>query len=110
MLQDYPVVGANISVYALENTYFGPTVTVSGLITGGDLTAQMAGVDCEAVLITGTMLRSDDQRFLDDMTLDEARQILDKPIVPVGRRGEDLLETIMELNWNGNGRRVKSGE
>ena len=96
MLQDYPVSGANISVYALENTYFGPTVTVSGLITGGDLTAQMAGVDCEAVLITTVMLR-DDQLFLDDMTLDEAVRRLGRPVVPVGRRGEDLLNTILEL-------------
>ena len=96
MLQDYPVSGANISVYALENIYFGPTVTVSGLITGGDLTRQMAGVDCEAVMITTCMLR-DDEIFLDDMTLDEAVRRLGKPIRPVGRRGEDLLNMILEL-------------
>ena len=97
LLQDYPVAGANISVHALENTFFGPTVTVSGLITGGDLTRQMAGVDCEAVLITTCMLR-DDGVFLDDMTLEEAIRRLGKPIVPVGRRGEDLLNTILELS------------
>lgn len=96
MLQDYPVAGANISVYALENRYFGPTVTVSGLITGGDLTAQMTDVDCEAVLITEVMLR-DGEVFLDDMTLDEAQARLGRPIVPVGRRGEDLLEAILAL-------------
>ncbi len=97
MLQDYPVSGANISVYALENTWFGPTVTVSGLITGGDLTEQMAGVDCEAVLITTVMLR-DNEIFLDDMTLTEAVARLGKPVVPVGRQGEDLLNTILELS------------
>ncbi len=97
MLQDYPVAGANISVYALENTYFGPTVTVSGLITGGDLTRQMAGVDCEAIMVTTCMLR-DDQVFLDDMTLDEAVRRLGRPVRPVGRRGEDLLNMILELS------------
>ena len=96
MLQDYPVTGANISVYALENTYFGPTVTVSGLITGGDLTRQMAGVDCEAIMVTTCMLRDDDL-FLDDMTLEEAVGRLGKPIRPVGRRGEDLVNMILEL-------------
>ena len=95
MLQDYPVAGANISVYALENHFFGSTVTVSGLITGGDLTAQMAGVDCEVVLITECMLRSEGDRFLDDMTLEEACRRLGKPVVPVGRRGEDLLDAIL---------------
>lgn len=96
LLREYPVAGADVAVHAIENTYFGPTVTVSGLITGGDLTAQMAGVDCEAVLITEVMLRSGDDRFLDDMTLDEARERLGRPIVPVGRRGEDLLNALLE--------------
>ena len=96
MLQDYPVAGANITVYALENTWFGPTVTVSGLITGGDLTAQMAGIPCDAILITEVMLR-DGRLFLDDMTLPQAIEKLDKPVVPVGRRGEDLLNAILEL-------------
>ena len=104
MLQDYPVAGANITVYALENTWFGPTVTVSGLITGKDLTEQMAGIPCEAIMITEVMLR-DGSLFLDDMTLDEAMQRLGKPVVPVGRRGEDLLRTILTLagEETGNG-------
>ena len=96
MLQDYPVAGANITVYALENTWFGPTVTVSGLITGKDLTAQMADVPCDAIMVTEVMLR-DGCLFLDDMTLDEAIHRLGKPVVPVGRRGEDLLNAILDL-------------
>ena len=96
MLRECPVSGANIAVYAIDNTWFGPTVTVSGLITGGDLTRQMAGVACEAVMITEVMLR-DGCLFLDDMTLDEAVARLGKPILPVGRRGEDLLDTIVRL-------------
>ena len=96
LLRDYPVAGADVAVYPLENTFFGPTVTVSGLITGGDLTAQMAGVDCDAILITEVMLR-DGALFLDDMTLDEVKRRLGKPVVPVGRRGEDLLNAILEL-------------
>ncbi len=98
MMQDYPVAGTNITVHAVENTYFGPTVTVSGLVTGGDLTRQLADVPCEAILITEVMLRPDDQVFLDDMTLAEAVERLGRPVIPVGRRGEDLLNTILELS------------
>ena len=105
MLSDYPIAGTDVAVHALENTFFGPTVTVSGLITGGDLTAQMAGVECEAVLITEVMLR-DGSVFLDDMTLSEARARLAKPVVPVGRRGEDLLNAI--LGASGAGIRVEA--
>lgn len=96
LLRDCPVAGTEIAVHALENTYFGPTVTVSGLITGGDLARQMAGVDCNAILITEVMLR-DGALFLDDMTLDEVRASLGVPVVPVGRRGEDLLDALLAL-------------
>ena len=92
-----PVAGADISVYAMENTWFGPTVTVSGLITGGVLMDQMKGVPCEAVLITEVMLKENENRFLDDTTLPQVIEALGKPVVPVGRRGEDLLNTILEL-------------
>ena len=98
LLREYPIAGANIAVYPLENRFFGPTVTVSGLITGGDLTEQMKGVDCAAVMITEVMLRSEGDRFLDDMTLGEAAARLGRPIVPVGRRGEDLVNAILALS------------
>ncbi len=97
MLRDCPVAGADIAVYAIENTWFGPTVTVSGLITGGDLMAQMKGVPCDAVMITEVMLKENENKFLDDTTLPQVIEALKKPVVPVGRRGEDLLDTILDL-------------
>ena len=97
MLARCPVAGARIDVYGLENTWFGPTVTVSGLITGGDLMGQMRGVPCNAILITEVMLRQNDDRFLDDTTLPQVTEALGKPVIPVGRQGEDLLDTIIRL-------------
>ena len=101
MLARHPVAGAQIDVYALENTWFGPTVTVSGLITGGDLMTQMRDVSCDAVMITEVMLRENDDKFLDDTTLSQVEAALGKLVVPVGRRGEDLLETILRLRNEG---------
>ena len=97
MLKRHPVAGVDIDVHALENSWFGPTVTVSGLITGGDLMSQMKGVPCDAVLITEVMLRENDGLFLDNVTLPEVSESLGKPVVPVGRRGEDLLNAICKL-------------
>ena len=97
MLARYPVAGAQIDVYGLENTWFGPTVTVSGLITGGALMDQMKDKPCDAVMITEVMLKENENRFLDDTTLPQVAEALGKPVVPVGRRGEDLLETIIRL-------------
>ena len=101
MLRRYPVAGAAIDVYGLENTWFGPTVTVSGLITGQDLMGQMKDVPCDAIMITEVMLKENDNRFLDDATLPQVIEALGKPVVPVGRRGEDLLETILHLRDEG---------
>ncbi|MBQ8088047.1 MAG: DUF512 domain-containing protein [Clostridia bacterium] len=97
MLSAHPVTGAQVEVYAIENRFFGASVTVAGLITGGDLTDAMLRVDSAAVLITECMLRSDGDCFLDDMTLTEAQRKLGRPIIPVGRRGDDLLNAILRL-------------
>ena len=66
-----------------------------GLVTGGDLLREMSRVDSECVLITECMLRSEGDRFLDDRPLTDVIAELGRPIVPVGRRGEDLLEAIL---------------
>ena len=66
-----------INVFAIRNDFFGETVTVSGLITGQDLKAQLlekkaSGTDLgDTLLITCNMLRSGEQVFLDDMTVQE---------------------------------------
>ena len=83
-------------MFPVENGFFGSNVTVSGLVTGGDLLARMRGVDCEKVLITEVMLRSEGDRFLDDRLLEDVCAELGKSIVPVGRRGDELLDALME--------------
>jgi putative radical SAM enzyme (TIGR03279 family) len=97
LLRAYPVPGAQIRVQPIINRFFGDTVTVSGLITGGDLVAGMAGVECSHVLITQNMLRCEDNLFLDDMTLDEVTQRLARPVIPVGRQGGDLIRAIIDI-------------
>ena len=101
LMRDYPIKGVRVRVCSVINRYFGPTVTVSGLITAGDLLDRMRNENCEAVLITECMLRAEDNRFLDGMTLDEAINCLGKPIIPVGRTGEDLVNAIIRFSKNG---------
>ena len=95
LMAEHPVAGADVSVYAIENRFFGSNVTVSGLVVGADLIEQMRGVDCACVLITECMLRDRGDRFLDDMSLDEVCSALERPVAPVGIRGEDLLGAIL---------------
>lgn len=98
LMQDHPVTGVNVKVCAVENTFFGPSVTVSGLVTGGDLVKRMKKEKYDAILITECMLRSEGDKFLDDMTLKEASSLLNTKIIPVGRSGQDLLNALLDFS------------
>lgn len=95
LMDDHPITSLNIKVIPIKNRFFGETVTVAGLVTGSDLVSQLKTVKTDAILITECMLRSEKDRFLDDMTLEDASRALGKPIIPVGRTGEDLLNTLL---------------
>lgn len=96
LMEDHPIVGVDVKVHAIKNRFFGESVTVSGLVTGGDLIEQMKKCGrYDAILITECMVRAEDQRFLDDVTLTEAKRALGCPIVTVGRAGEDLLDALI---------------
>lgn len=98
MMDSHPITGVDVKVFAIKNHFFGETVTVAGLVTGGDLIAQMKKKGTfDAVLITECMVRAEDQRFLDDVSLTEVRRALGCPVIPVGRTGEDLLNAIAEF-------------
>ena len=89
--------GATTHVYAIENKFFGERITVSGLITGQDLTEQLKGKPLgNGLLISRNMLKADEEIFLDDMTLEEAQKILGVPIFCVEDSGYDLIDKIKE--------------
>lgn len=96
LLDEHPLTGVCARVVPVENHFFGSTVTVSGLITGRDLTDRLKAEVGEKILITGVMLRNEGDRFLDDMELSEAERILGREIIPVGRRGDELLDALLD--------------
>ena len=95
LMDEHPITGIEVRVVPVENRFFGSSVTVSGLVTGGDLTDRLKNEPGERVFITECMLRNEGDRFLDDMTLAEAEARLGRRIVPVGRRGDELLDALI---------------
>ena len=82
-------------VYAIENDFFGHSINVTGLITGGDLINQLKGKDLgERLFISQNMLRRDEMDFLDDVLLEDAVIALGVPIYPIGQDGFDLWDAI----------------
>ena len=94
--QKFP--NADIRVFPIKNRFFGETVTVAGLTTGRDLTGQLLPLRDELgsrVLIPRSILKADEDIFLDDMTLAEAESALGVPLIPNGGEPDELLECIL---------------
>ena len=87
-------------VCAIVNDFFGHTIDVAGLVTGGDLIAQLRGKDLgERLLIPHTMLRHGEGVFLDDVTLEQASEALGVPVTPIGGSGGELLDAMLGVSY-----------
>ena len=82
--------GTTVEVLPIRNDFFGETVTVAGLLTGGDILAQLPQKpEADRLMLTESMLRHEGDRFLDDMTVEEftARAPLPVQFAPCGGQG-----------------------
>ncbi|MDY2737420.1 DUF512 domain-containing protein [Intestinibacter sp.] len=85
-----------INVYKIVNDYFGHTITVSGLITATDIIKQLDGEDLgEALYITRSMLKGDEEVFLDDITLEQLEQKLNVKVIPCENEGKIFVDKII---------------
>ncbi|MDE7184428.1 MAG: DUF512 domain-containing protein [Lachnospiraceae bacterium] len=86
----------SVHVYAIRNDFFGEMITVSGLLTGQDLCAQLKGQKLgEKLLLPQNILKSGEPVFLDDMTLAELEKALQVRIDIVKSSGQDFLDAIL---------------
>ncbi len=85
-----------INTRAIKNNFFGGGVNVSGLVTGGDLIDQLRGDDLgDRLLIPSSMLRFENDLFLDDVSTDDVERELGVTLVPVNNNGNDLVEAVI---------------
>ena len=83
------------NVYKIRNDFFGETITVTGLITGQDLIAQLKGKPLgDALLISSNMIRKDGGLFLDDYTISDVESALDIKIRIVENDGFEFFDAI----------------
>lgn len=84
-----------VQVVAIRNDFFGENITVSGLITGQDLIAQLKNVPMDTLLLPTNMLRQEGDCFLDDMTWQQVEQALHVTIQFIQETdGAALLEAL----------------
>ena len=90
--------GLTVNVQRIDNDFFGHTITVAGLITGGDLTAQLSGkLRSSELLITHNMLRNGETVFLDNIDLAEAEKRLGVKITAVPDSGDGFVKALLGL-------------
>ena len=82
-------------VYPIINDFFGHTINVSGLVTGGDLIKQLKDKPLgDELLIPSVLLRREGDLFLDDVSLNDVEQELGVPVRPVPNDGYALMAAL----------------
>ncbi len=86
-----------IKVKSIKNKFFGEKITVSGLITAGDIIEQLKNEDLgEELLIPISMLRRDEDVFLDNLTVADVEDALGTKVVVVENDGYDFIEKLLK--------------
>jgi len=91
------VEGLKINMVPIKNNFFGEKITVTGLITGNDILEQLSELKLgDELLIPKVMLKSDEDIFLDDVTLEELSNKLNINVRKVGCEGKDFIKDVLE--------------
>ena len=90
--------GLTIWVYPIRNDFFGELITVSGLLTGGDLKNQLLGKELgEGLYLPENVLRSGEAVFLDDMTPAQLGNALQTEVNIVKSSGRDFVWNMLGM-------------
>lgn len=101
LLEDFSAVlnrveNLEVRVAPIRNEFFGESVTVAGLVTGGDILKQLQTLDLgDLLVIPSTMLRDD--TFLDDITIDRVSEELSVPVIGVSPKPSALLTALVDF-------------
>lgn len=86
-----------INIFAIENNFFGPEITVTGLLTGGDIIKQLKGKALgQELFICEVMLKHDEDVFLDDVTLEQVEKELGVKVRKVKNDGKEFIDNIIK--------------
>ena len=88
--------GLRITVYPIVNRFFGESVTVAGLITGGDIISQLQDKPLgDELLFPSVMLRADGDLFLDDLSPAMLSEHLGVPMRACKSDGAELIRAFL---------------
>ncbi len=94
-----------VQVLPVENAFFGKTVTVTGLLTGSDISRALTVADIDAhdiVFIPDIALRSSETVFLDDTQIEDLKKTGHANIIVVPSCVSGLIDAVNSLNGGHN--------
>ncbi len=92
--------GLTLQTVAVPNRFFGPLITVTGLVTGGDLLAVLEEIEIPpdaVLLVPDVMLRADETLFLDNLSVADIARGSGLEVRITGSRAAGLVATIRAL-------------
>ncbi len=91
--------GAAIHLHTVKNQFFGGHVSVTGLLTGQDVIAQLRGKPLgQVLLVPDVVLREGEDVFLDEVSLDDLEKELGVAVRKVESTPWGLLEGLEDLS------------
>lgn len=86
-----------LNIYPVKNTFFGESVTVTGLITASDIINSYGknNFDEDYLIIPSVMLKEFETVFLDNLSIEDLGKSLNKKILVSPVSGEEFLETFI---------------
>lgn len=86
----------SLKVLKIENQHFGESVTVSGLMVGGDIIKQVPAHTCDRYLLPKNCLKFDSPLFLDDLSIDDINKHLNSEVLVTDTTASSFLEAVFE--------------
>lgn len=84
------------TVYKINNEFFGGKITVTGLLTATDIIRELQGKKLgDELLISSSMLRHENDKFLDDISVKELENKLNTKITITDNDGYELIDALL---------------
>ena len=88
--------GLLIHVYGIQNNFYGRSVTVSGLITGGDIIDQLTDKPLgERLLLPKCLLKSNETLLLDNISVEDIKAKLNIDVIPTEIHGGEFIRACL---------------
>lgn len=99
LIKKYP--NLDITVYPIQNYFFGTDITVAGLLTGMDIITQLKDKNLgEYLILPEALLRTGEEVLLDDITINDIEKALQTKIHIVQSDGQSLIDTVLKGDNN----------